>query len=439
MFCSKCGAKNANDTLFCGECGVPLGAAWSSSQNPQQQSPKRRKGKRLLIGLSATVVVIVGVFVYLNTGARLADKQAVQGEKYLAGKQYDEAIGVFEKAIKTDKKTAKAYNGLADAYIGLKDTKKAEESVQSGIEASPEADILYLKLAEMYDNDGKPEEAVQTLKTGYAAVKSQNIQTQLKKLQAAINTYGNTSGNIANLGIVAQQGDWIYYTNSDGSNNYSLNKVRTDGTGKTKINDDLAVYINVVGDWIYYTNNDGSNKGSLKGSLNKIRTDGTGKTKINDDLADVYINVVGDWIYCLNNSDDSLYKMHTDGTGKTKINDDLVGQFNVVGDWIYYTSGRDNNFLYKMHTDGTGKTKINDDLVGQFNVVGDWIYYTNYEGSDKGSLNKIRTDGTGKTKINDDLAVYINVAGDWIYYANVNDNDSLYKIRTDATENQQVK
>ena len=185
MFCSKCGAKNANDTLFCGECGVPIGAAWSGSQNPQQQSPKRRKGKRLLIGLLATVVLIVGVFVYLNTGARLADKQAVQGEKYLAGKQYNEAIGAFEKAIKTDKKTAKAYNGLADAYVGLKNTKKAEETVQSGIEASPEADILYLKLAELYNHDGKPGKAAQTLKTGYAAVKSQNIQTRLKKLQAS--------------------------------------------------------------------------------------------------------------------------------------------------------------------------------------------------------------------------------------------------------------
>ena len=208
MFCTKCGAKNADAALFCGECGAPIDTAQSGPKNSQQEetqpempsqnqpvAPIMRNGKRLLIGLLATVVVIAvvtaGVFVYLNTGARLADKQAVQGEKYLVGKQYDEAIGAFEQAIKTDKKTAKAYCGLADAYVGLQDTKKAEESVQSGIEASPGADILYLKLAELYANDGKPRKAVQTLKTGYTAVKSQNIQTQLKKLQA---TFINIAG-----------------------------------------------------------------------------------------------------------------------------------------------------------------------------------------------------------------------------------------------------
>ena len=204
MFCSKCGAKNADNTLFCGECGAPLDATQNGPENSQQLNSKR-KGKWLLIGLLATVVLIVGVFVYLNTGARLADKQAVQGEKYLAGKQYDEAIGVFGKAIKTDKKTAKAYNGLADAYVGLKNTKKAEESVQSGIEASPEADILYLKLAELYNHDGKPRKAAQTLKTGYAAVKSQNIQTQLKKLQASfINIAG---GERVKLDVIFNAGD----------------------------------------------------------------------------------------------------------------------------------------------------------------------------------------------------------------------------------------
>lgn len=229
MFCSKCGVKNDDNALFCGECGSPQSGPGKSQKEeiqpeqrvqslsessgslpPQNQpvAPMKRNRKRLLIGLLAVVVIAVvtaGVFVYLNTGARLADKQAVQGEKYLVEKQYDEAIGAFEKAIKTDKKTAKAYCGKADAYVGLQDTKKAEESVQSGIEASPGADILYLKLAELYANDGKPRKAVQTLKTGYAAVKSQNIQTQLKKLQAAfINIAG---GERVKFGVTFNAGD----------------------------------------------------------------------------------------------------------------------------------------------------------------------------------------------------------------------------------------
>jgi len=48
-----------------------------------------------------------------------------------------------------------------------------------------------------------------------------------------INTKGNTSGNINNGGMVAQQGDWLYYYNdrSDGG----CFKMKTDGTEKTEI------------------------------------------------------------------------------------------------------------------------------------------------------------------------------------------------------------
>jgi hypothetical protein len=90
------------------------------------------------------------------------------------------------------------------------------------------------------------------------------------------NTVGNTPGNLANGGLAAQQGDWIYYSSysvdSDGTDNYSLCKIRTDGTGKTKLsNIDSDNDINVVGDWIYYTN----------ASFYKMHTDGTDNQKVN--------------------------------------------------------------------------------------------------------------------------------------------------------------
>lgn len=40
MFCSKCGSKNAEDTLFCGQYGVPLEATQSGPETqPEQQQP----------------------------------------------------------------------------------------------------------------------------------------------------------------------------------------------------------------------------------------------------------------------------------------------------------------------------------------------------------------------------------------------------------------
>ncbi len=188
MLCTKCGAKNSDDALFCGGCGAPIGAALRGPENShqeeiqdKQQSPTlqqqpsssatKSKGNRIKIGILTAVVtvvvVLVGILAYMNIVPRIANNQVTQGEKYLVQKQYDEAIVTFEKAIKTDNKTANAYTGLADTYLALGNSQKAEESLQRGIEASPKADVLYIKLAELYDNEGQPEKAVQTLKTIY--------------------------------------------------------------------------------------------------------------------------------------------------------------------------------------------------------------------------------------------------------------------------------
>jgi hypothetical protein len=124
---------------------------------------------------------------------------------------------------------------------------------------------------------------------------------------------GNTVGNIANGGIVAQSGDWVYYVNYDDGE--SLYRIRTDGTERTKLNDDWSTGINVVGDWVYYQNYDDD-------SLYRIRTGGTERTKLNDEPSSS-INVVGDWVYYVNWDDDfSLYKIRTDGTERQQVDYD---------------------------------------------------------------------------------------------------------------------
>lgn len=60
-----------------------------------------------------------------------------------------------------------------------------------------------------------------------------------------------------------------------------------------------------------------------------------------------------------------------------------------------------------------------------------WIYYANYDDDEK--LYKARSDGSGFVKLCDDTVTYINVADDWVYY-NDEENNNIYKIRTDGTE-----
>ncbi|MCE5223257.1 DUF5050 domain-containing protein [bacterium] len=245
-----------------------------------------------------------------------------------------------------------------------------------------------------------------------------------------VNQRGNSVGNIVNSGIVAQQGEWVYYSNFN--DDRKLYKIRTDGTGRTKLNEDNSYYINVVGEWIYYHNN------SDEANLYKIRTDGTGRTKLNEDMNSNYINVVGEWIYytfSISGNTQSIYKIRTDGTGRTKLNDDISMDINVVGEWIYYHNYSDKDSdkgkLYKIRTDGTGRTKLSEDDSYYINVVGEWVYYSN--GSDGYKLYKIRTDGNGRTKLNEDNSDFINVVEEWVYYSNGSDGEKLYKIRTDGT------
>ena len=82
-----------------------------------------------------------------------------------------------------------------------------------------------------------------------------------------VNQRGNSVGNIVNNGLVAKQGNWIYYISKG-----SLHKIRPDGTERTFLNKVTPGYLNVVGDWIYY----GEMSGSF--SLYKIRTDGSKRT-----------------------------------------------------------------------------------------------------------------------------------------------------------------
>ncbi|MCX7749884.1 MAG: DUF5050 domain-containing protein [Clostridia bacterium] len=250
----------------------------------------------------------------------------------------------------------------------------------------------------------------------------------IKELSAASrDVYGNRPGNNANISMVAEKGDWIYYSNS--SDGYKLYKVKTDGTGKVKISDDACGSINVLEDWIYYQNN--SEK-----RIYKIKTDGSSRIKISDDHG-MYLNVVGDWIYYVNFMDDQklLYKIKTDGTGRTKLDDGKCHNVNVYNGWIYYskeTKKSDGSNLYetyKMKTDGSNKSKLGNGL--HCVVDGEWIFFSN---TDDGSrIYKMRVDGSSKTKISDDASVFLNQKDGWVYYSNKDDGMRLYKIKVDGS------
>lgn len=240
----------------------------------------------------------------------------------------------------------------------------------------------------------------------------------------------NTECNIIVCGDdVAQQGDWIYLCGDWKNNSFfeglGLYKIRTDGSNKTKLNNDCSSNIAVAGEWIYYVNYNED----YKRELCKIRTNGGNKIILykSDDPYSC-INVVGDWIYFVNEDDNKIYKIKTDGSGRKKIsNDKEVDYIKVIGDIIYYHCNYD---IRKIDTNGHGKLALGHEIIEGMFIVGNWIFYVD---RNKECLCKVQTNGSNqKTLTNSGMALAIAaVVGDWVYF--IKSSEDLYKIRTDGT------
>ena len=292
------------------------------------------------------------------------------------------------------------------------------------------------------------------------------------------NTVGNTPSNSAQWGRVAQQGNWVYY--SDSKNGYALYKMKTDGSNKQKLADGVVLGINVLGEWVYYCD---TNYYSSDVGLYKIRIDGTKKTKLNEKI-NYFVHVADGWIYTSNPfGDGRIYKCKLDGTETTVVCKDKCKDILVSGKWIYYNT-RESTTVYKIRTDGTNKTtvdKITSHELGLFgdtlisteshtyfkintngsgftkiykynvqksyiNVYNGWVYFLEFDftgDKDTSAFYKMKYDGSQKTKILDltyenHANFYICVVGDWLYFPNDDDNDYMYRIRTNGKDLQKV-
>jgi hypothetical protein len=312
-------------------------------------------------------------------------------------------------------------------------------------------------------------------------VNKPNLEGSQEQDAGLENNAGNTPGNIANGGIVAQADDWIYYINVN--NNWNIWRMKTDGSNMESLNDDISSCINIAEDWIYYINNS-------NGNVYRMRTDGYGKEKLNDeytmsicvlngwiyhtkveglgngiyrmrvdgsdsekingnniDPREVNITAAGDWVYYSGANNDGIYRMKTDGSGIKKLTSDIPRVFTVTDGWIYYFKVN-NGGVYRMRTDGSGRKKLrageNDGEFWNLNVSGDWIYFTyNNDGdpnrdSNVGKIYRIKTDGSEFEKLNDDYAMNINIADDWIYYWR-SGAVKIHKMRTDGSDYQHVE
>lgn len=82
------------------------------------------------------------------------------GEQNLKLENYDVAEEKFIAAIKNDSKSTVAYRGLADTYLAKNAVEEAKQTYQFLARMEPGDDKVFVKLAEIAENQGNIEEAI---------------------------------------------------------------------------------------------------------------------------------------------------------------------------------------------------------------------------------------------------------------------------------------
>lgn len=292
----------------------------------------------------------------------------------------------------------------------------------------------------------------------------------------AASVYGNSNSNINNGGVAAYKNGYNYVRSSKSNNvlmtTYNIYKIKgTSSTKKTIANNAfLAPSINVVGNYVYYL---GTYNGGESVGIYRVKTDGTGKTRLIGSVESPFI-VKDSGIYYIKSTDDydklCYYSTTSKKTTKTLYTTSTrtIDALSISGSYAYIlATGYENQLIYKINL--TSKDRITlkklvtyefddedydddsdislDDLedfdnledfddfdeysIDQMVYYKGYIYYviSNYDGTDVYRISAT----TGKEqKITALTSTSINLYNDKIYY--VNSNNSVCRMNLDGTK-----
>ena len=300
-------------------------------------------------------------------------------EQYKNESNYDMIYAASLRLVEIDPSDTAAYTDAMDALLAI------------SLAGSEEINRL---LAQGYENALDPQTMVWWLKQHESDFSFKLPFIPDYDSSQEINTQGITAGNLSaafkddggwKAGLLTWQGSWVYL--SCPGEDFSIFKMRTDGSEYQRVGEDSGSSLNVIGDWIYYINlSDGS-------KLYKMRTDGTMREKLSDNTGE-FLSVSGEWMY-YNNLDDSgcLYKAKTDGSEQTRLTDEAVLAPCVSGDWVYYRYHDEKDGLWRISINGGVAQQILNIRMREYCIMDDWIYCVNMD--EIFCVRRVHTDGTG--------------------------------------------
>jgi len=129
----------------------------------------KNKKTKLIIAVSAVVIAVLTITAIVLVGAKSATARKVGeqlslGEKYLSELNYEQAIAAYELAIEIDPKSADAYLGLAEVYEEMGEFDKAIEVLEEAKAVVGEEELERVE-AKLKEIEEKKQEALKPVAT----------------------------------------------------------------------------------------------------------------------------------------------------------------------------------------------------------------------------------------------------------------------------------
>ena len=231
---------------------------------------------------------------------------------------------------------------------------------------------------------------------------------------------GMNLGNIANSGFWTFQGQEVFYTAGHDLGIYNL---ETGDLSKLDYHGGHHKYI--VGNDLYFSHITGIRKADLS----------TGEYVQLTNFTATYINVYEDWVYFVNyREDDKVYRMRTDGSDLQELSSlESVRILLQYDGYLYFNPYSEYNKLYRMKLDGSDLVMINDQWVVFFMIYDDKLYMSQ-EGIPGIYVSNL--DGSNISKLTDYYGPYLNIVNDYIFYNNAVENNQLYRMKLDGSQNE---
>ena len=214
----------------------------------------------------------------------------------------------------------------------------------------------------------------------------------------------------------------VEYCNPKANNAQTTTPLFTDGlrdeaavrekTGFVGANIGMGGLMAGDGEWIYY-------RDETDWGLYKAKTDGSEKTLLLpvEEYSPSNLNVLDEWVYFSNYRDDfSLYRVRTDGTAPEKLVGGYCSTLFVAESGIYFDCRDESNRFraFRINLDGTDQELIAEDFspVSYYNGI---LYLYNFRSE---TLSAYNTETNETTILNDSIkqAAYFSTDESGIYY-----------------------